>query len=94
MMENSISSDHGADPRFAAAPRMLARSFFAQNVAIGCLFGGFAVSVLALEARFQLSRAWAEMFLALGLLTMSLLAPVVGGMIIRLGLRMTMTIGV
>jgi hypothetical protein len=63
------------DRRFAAAPMMLLRGFFAQNVAIGCAFGGFAVSILALEERFQTSRALAEMVLALVVLTMSLLAP-------------------
>jgi MFS transporter, MCT family, solute carrier family 16 (monocarboxylic acid transporters), member 10 len=82
------------DPRFAAAPKMLVRSFFAQNIAIGCSFGGFAVSVLAIEARYQSSRAMAEMLLALVLLSMSLLAPLAGGMIVRIGIRMTMMIGV
>jgi len=73
---------------------MLIRSFFAQNIAIGCSFGGFAVSVLAIEARYQSSRAMAEMLLALALLSMSLLAPLVGGMVVRMGIRMTMMIGV
>jgi MFS family permease len=82
------------DPRFAAAPMMLLRGFFAQNVAIGCSFGGFAVSILALEQRFQASRAMAEMVLALVVLTMGLLAPAAGAMIVRLGLRATMTTGV
>jgi MFS transporter, MCT family, solute carrier family 16 (monocarboxylic acid transporters), member 10 len=80
--------------RFAAAPKMLARSFLAQNIAIGCLFGGFAVSVLAVEARYQSSRAMAEMLLALALLSMSLIAPLAGGMIARVGIRMTMLTGV
>lgn len=73
---------------------MLVRSFFAQNIAIGCAFGGFAVSVLAIEARYQSSRAMAEMLLALTLLSMSLLAPMSGGLIVRIGIRMTMMIGV
>jgi len=73
---------------------MLICSFFAQNIAIGCSFGGFAVSVLAIEARYQSSRAMAEMLLALALLSMSLLAPLVGGMVVRMGIRMTMMIGV
>lgn len=73
---------------------MLVRSFFAQNIAIGCSFGGFAVSVLAIETRYQSSRAMAEMLLALTLLSMSLLAPLVGGMIVRIGIRMTMMTGV
>lgn len=81
------------DPRFAAAPKMLVRSFFAQNIAIGCSFGGFAVSVLAIEARYHSSRAMAEMLLALTLLSMSLLAPLAGGMIVRIGIRKTMIIG-
>jgi len=73
---------------------MLVRSFLAQNIAIGCSFGGFAVSVLAIEARYQSSRAMAEMLLALALLSMSLLAPLAGGMIVRIGIRTTMLIGV
>jgi MFS family permease len=73
---------------------MLVRSFFAQNIAVGCSFGGFAVSVLAVEERYQASRAMAEMILALTLLSMSLLAPLAGGMIVRIGIRMTMIIGV
>ena len=73
---------------------MLIRGFFAQNVAIGCAFGGFAVSVLALEERFQASRAMAEMALAVVVLMMSLTAPLAGWMIGRLGLRKTMTLGV
>ena len=85
---------HGGDARFAAAPKMLVRSFFAQNIAVGCSFGGFAVSVLAVEERYQASRAMAEMILALTLLSMSLLAPLAGGMIVRIGIRMTMIIGV
>ena len=101
MMESPLSPsltdqmvDRSADPRFTAAPMMLARSFFAQNVATGCAFGGFAVSVLALEARYQSSRAMAEMVLAVLMLTMGLVAPLVAGMIVRIGVRMTMTIGV
>ena len=78
----------------ARSRMMLIRGFFAQNVAIGCAFGGFAVSVLALEERFNASRAMAEMALAIVVLTMSLLAPVSGWMIVRLGLRKTMTLGV
>lgn len=73
---------------------MLVRSFFAQNIAVGCSFGGFAVSVLEIEARYQSSRAMAEMLLALTLLSMSILAPLAGGMIVRIGIRMTMMIGV
>lgn len=84
-----------AEPRGSSQARMmLVRGFFAQNVAIGCAFGGFAVSVLALEERFQASRAMAEMALAIIVLAMSLLSPVAGGMIVRLGLRKTMTFGV
>lgn len=82
------------DRRFAPARMMLIRGFFAQNVAIGCSFGGFAVSILALQERFHTSRALAEMVLAIAVLSMSLLAPAAGGMIVRLGLRTTMTIGV
>ena len=82
------------DKQGAQARMMLIRGFFAQNVAIGCAFGGFAVSVLALEERFQASRAMAEMALAVVVLMMSLTAPLAGWMIGRLGLGKTMTLGV
>jgi MFS transporter, MCT family, solute carrier family 16 (monocarboxylic acid transporters), member 10 len=83
------TEDHDSQPRM-----MLIRGFFAQNVAIGCAFSGLAVSVLALEERYQTSRAMAEMALAVIVLAMSLFAPVAGAMIVRIGLRKTMTIGV
>ncbi len=80
------------------APRgrglMLARAFFCQNVAIGCSFGGFSVSALPLQERFQSTRGVVSLGLALVVLAMGLAGPLVAAMLARLGLRKTMAIGV
>ena len=75
------------------ARMMLVRAFLAHNVAIGCAFGGFATSILALQARFDTSRGMAAMALALTVLTMSGLGPLVAMMIAKVRLRGTMILG-
>ncbi len=72
---------------------MLVRAFLAQNIASGCAFGGFAISLLAIQDRFDTTRGTAAMALALTVLAMSGLGPVVAGMISRAGLRGTMMAG-
>ena len=72
---------------------MLVRAFLAQNTATGCAFGGFAVSILAIQARFDTTRSMAAMVLALTVLAMSGLGLIVAGMISRIGLRNTMMTG-
>lgn len=72
---------------------MLARAFLSQNVAIGCAFGAFGVSVLALQDRYDTGRAAAAMGISLVVLTQGLLSPVIGSIILRVGLRRTMTLG-
>lgn len=75
------------------AAMMLFRAFLAQNVAIGCSFGGFSVSVLALQERYDSSRAVTAMGLALIVLVGGLLGPVAAAMIGRIGIRSTMVLG-
>jgi MFS family permease len=72
---------------------MVARGFLCQNVAIGCAFGGFAVSLLPLQERYAAGRGEAAFGLALVVLVMSLMGPLVAWMIGRIGLRWTMLLG-
>ncbi|MEC3948194.1 MFS transporter [Sphingobium sp. HWE2-09] len=72
---------------------MVFRAFLAQNVAVGCAFGGFGISVLPMQAQFGASRGVATLALALAVLVMGLVSPLVGTLIGRIGLRWTMIIG-
>lgn len=82
-----ITRDGAWRPRF-----MLLRGFLAQNVALGCAYGGF--SVLALQQRFGSSRSTAAMGLALVVLMFSGLGPLIAKLMERLGLRSMMMMGV
>ncbi|WP_189621316.1 MFS transporter [Novosphingobium colocasiae] len=73
---------------------MAVRGFFAQNVASGCAFGAFGVTVLPLQQKFHVSLATASLGLALAVLVISLASPLVATMISRFGLRRTMATGV
>jgi MFS family permease len=73
---------------------MVGRGFLSQNVAIGASFGTFGVSVLALQDRYDSTRAEASMGLALAVLAMGLAGPLAAGLIGRIGLRATMLLGV
>ncbi|WP_313801522.1 MFS transporter [Sphingobium sp.] len=79
---------HSGQGRF-----MVVRAFLAQNVAVGCAFGAFGVSVLPLQERFGASRGGATLALALCVLVMGLVSPLIGALIGRIGLRRMMTIG-
>ncbi|QGP81286.1 MFS transporter [Sphingobium sp. CAP-1] len=72
---------------------MVFRAFLAQNVAVGCAFGGFGIAVLPLEAQFGASRGTVTLAVALSVLVMGLVSPLVASLIGRIGLRWTMTIG-
>ncbi|ANI79691.1 MULTISPECIES: MFS transporter [Sphingobium] len=72
---------------------MVARAFLAQNVAVGCAFGGFGVSVLPLQQLYGASRGTTTLSLALCVLVLGLVSPLIGALIGRIGLRWTMTIG-
>ena len=78
----------------ARARMMLLRATLAQNVGTGCAFGGFGISMLALQDRFDASRGMTAMALALVVLLMGGLGPVVAGLIMRWGLRPVMCAGV
>lgn len=75
------------------ARMMVFRAFLAQNVAVGSAFGGFGVSVLALQELYGATRGETALALSLSVLMMGLASPFVAMLITRLGLRWTMTIG-
>ena len=75
------------------ARMMVFRAFLAQNVAIGCAFGAFGISVLPLQQMYGASRGATTLALALAVLVMGLVSPLVATLIGRIGLRWTMTIG-
>ena len=82
-----------AAPSHAKARLMVLRAFLAQNVAVGSAFGGFGVSVLALQALYGATRGETALVLSLSALMMGLASPFVATLISRIGLRWTMTIG-
>ncbi|MCP1470392.1 cyanate permease [Sphingobium sp. OAS761] len=73
---------------------MVGRAFLAQNVAVGCAFGGFGVSVLPLQQKFGASSATAALALSICVLVLGLASPAIGALIGRIGLRWTMMAGV
>jgi len=83
-----------AAPQAGRGRAMAIRGFLCQNIAIGCAFGGFGVTVLPLQDKFEVGRGVATLGLALAVLTMSLFGPVVATLIGRFGLRATMLSGI
>jgi len=72
---------------------MLLRAFLSQNVAIGCAFGGYGVSVPALRERFDAGSGTVSLGLALVVLAMGVLGPLVATLSVRFGLRRVMMTG-
>jgi MFS family permease len=73
---------------------MAIRAFFCQNVASGCAFGGFGVTVIPLQEQFGASRGMATLGLALAVLVIGLTSPFIATLFGRFGLRWTMSTGV
>jgi len=72
---------------------MLLRAFVAQNCAVGCAYGGFGVSILPLQDRFDANRATVSAGLSLVVLTTALTGPLVASLARRFGLRSIMVAG-
>ena len=72
---------------------MLLCATLAQNVGMGCAFGGLGVSVLALQERYNASLGVATMGLSLTVFSMLGLGPFVANLIPRFGLRTIMVCG-
>jgi len=86
----------GAAPMAPPGQRrmMVFRAFLAQNVAVGCAFGGFGVSVLPLQQTYGASSGTAALALSICVLVLGLASPLIGSLIGRIGLRWTMIAGV
>lgn len=72
---------------------MLIRGFLSQNVAIGCSYGAFGVSLLALQDRYSAGRGIVSLGFSFVILGMGLLGPLIARSVGRLGLRRTMMFG-
>ncbi|ANI79682.1 MULTISPECIES: MFS transporter [Sphingobium] len=72
---------------------MLLRAFVAQNCAVGCAYGGFGVSILPLQDRFDANRATVSAGLSLVVLMTALIGPLVAALAKRFGLRSIMVAG-
>ncbi len=75
------------------ARSMVGRAFLAQNVGIGCAFGGFSIAVLSIQEKYNAGAGATGLALALCVLVMGVSSPLAGAMIGRIGLRWTMLIG-
>jgi cyanate permease len=77
-----------------AAPRaMLLRAFVAQNSAVGLTYGGFGVSILPLQDRFDAGRGAVSLGLSLVVMMTGIVAPMVPALAHRFGLRAMMCAG-
>jgi len=63
--------------------RMAGLAFLMQNSATGLTFGSFGAIVLAIEAQFHTTRTLASLGVSLAVVTLSLLAPFLGSVLIR-----------
>lgn len=72
---------------------MIFRAFLAQNIAVGCAFGSFGVSVIPLQHHYGASAGLVTLCLSAALLALNLVSPLVGTLIGRIGLKRTMLIG-
>lgn len=63
--------------------RMAALAFLTQNSATGLTFGSFGAIVLAIQSQFHTTRTLASLGVSLAVVTLSLLAPFLGTMLVR-----------
>lgn len=82
-----------APPPHPRRTMMAVRAFLCQNVTIGAAFGAFGVMVLPLQEHFGVGRGMVTLALGAAVLAMGLFAPLVAGLIARIGLRPTMIAG-
>jgi cyanate permease len=94
-MEATIASAGAPSPAGTPGQRrmMVARAFLAQNVSVGCAFGGFGVAVLPLQRTYGASSGTVALALSLAVLVLGLASPLVATLIARIGLRWTMMAG-
>jgi cyanate permease len=85
--------DRDAAVAAGTARAMLVRAFVAQNAAIGCIYGGFGISVLPLQERFAASRGAVSLGLSLVILATALAGLAVASLSRRFGLRRIILLG-
>lgn len=73
---------------------MVGRGFLAQNFADSLAFGGFGISVLAIQAHYDTSRAVAALGISLIAVSMGVMSPIMSVLIERLTIRGTMYCGI
>ena len=73
--------------------RMVWIAALTQNVAVGLTFGSFGTLVLAIEQRFATIRTLSTLAISLTILVLSLGAPMIGMLLVRMSIRRMMTIG-
>jgi MFS family permease len=75
--------------------RMAGLAFVTQNCATGLTFGAFGVILLTMEAKFETTRTLASLGLSLAIVTLSLVAPVLGSALTRrISIRTAMLAGI
>lgn len=72
---------------------MLVRGFLSQNVAIGCSYGTFGISMIGLQDRYATGRGAISLGFSLVILAMGLLGPLISRAVERFGFRGTMMAG-
>jgi MFS family permease len=73
--------------------RMAVIAFLAQNAASGLSFGIFGTMLVPLEQHFQVDRSISALGMPLLLMSLALGAPIIGGIVHRVGARKLMTGG-
>ncbi|MCP1471665.1 MFS family permease [Sphingobium sp. OAS761] len=73
--------------------RMALRAFLAQNSAVGLAYGGFGVTILPMQDRFDAGRGAVSLGLSLVVLSTGLAAPLVASLAQRFGLRRIIVTG-
>lgn len=75
--------------------RMAGLAFLTQNCATGLTFGAFGVILLTMETKFETTRTLASLGLSLAIVTLSLVAPVLGSVLTRrISIRTAMLAGI
>ena len=75
--------------------RMAGLAFLTQNFATGLTFGSFGAILLAIEARHQTTRTLSSLGLSLAIVSLSLLAPILGTALTkRISIRTSMAAGI
>jgi len=93
MFEATAASIAASGPTGKTPRAMLSRAFVAQNSAVGLAYGGFGVSILPLQDRFDAGRGAVSLGLSLVVLMTGFASPLIATLAHRFGLRNIMLAG-